>query len=155
MIFDLVFITIIFLCILLCTIKGFINVVFGIGAPVVSFWIAAIFYGWLSESLSVFISNNFACIVISYILIFIIAFLFLKIIQHVVRKIFDNDIFNSLDRVLGFVFGIFAGLSLVIFIIVVLLVIPDIGLNDKVKESISFNFLSKLITFPTLNIFGK
>ncbi len=155
MIFDLVFITIIFLLVVVSTIKGFINMLFGLGAPVVSFWIAAVFYGSLAQAFAVYITSQMTCIIISYILIFMVSFLILKIVQHIVRSIFDNEILGSLNRVLGFVFGVFAGLAFVIAVIVVLLAVPDEGLNATLRQSAAYNFLSRIITFPQVNIFGK
>lgn len=128
---------------------------FGIGAPVVSFWVAAIFYSRLAQAFSAYITSPAVCIIVSYLLIFIAAFLFMKILQHITGSIFDNDIFNSLNKMLGFIFGIFAALAVIIFLIVILLMIPDEGLNQSVKESLSYTYINKFISFPDVNLFGK
>lgn len=152
MTYDLIFLLVIFFCLLMGLIKGFINSLFGMGAPVLSIWISAFFYKKLAVYLASYIKSDAAVLILSFVLIFVFVFLLLKLFQQLVNKIFGGEIFRSLDRVLGLLFGFVEGLALVIFIIFIISIIPEQKFYDGVKKSHTYELTSKFVSFPKIHI---
>ncbi|MCR5218011.1 CvpA family protein [Treponema sp.] len=152
MTYDIIFLLVIFLCIVMGLIKGFINSLFGMGAPVLSIWISAFFYKKLAFYLANYIQSDAAVLVLSFVIIFVFVFLALKLFQQLVNKIFGGEIFRSLDRILGLLFGFAEGLALVIFMIFVISIIPEQKFNEGVKKSHTYEITGKFVSFPKIHI---
>lgn len=142
-IIDIIFILIIISCAIFCTIKGFIDELFGVGCPILSGVLGIFFNKFLSVPLSKYIKQDWLCYTLSFAIIFITVFLILKIIQIIIKKIFDGSIFNSLDRVLGFIFGLLEGVAIVGIILYVINIQPWFL---DLKELTSNSFFSRILS---------
>ena len=139
---DMVFIVIIVACVLLSVLKGFVSSFFGKA----TFIVALLLGIFLAPKLDVFVSNYinipFLTTVISFLLVFIVSFLVLKVIQLIIKSIFSGEIMGSLDKALGFFWGLFEGLLIVGVICVILIVQPFFDLSELLSNSF---FASKIL----------
>lgn len=151
-IIDFIFIGIIVLCSIIALIRGFINEIFGMGVPIVSAWSAILLYKFLLPTFSDLIKIYVAAVVVSFLIIFIATFLVLKIIQAIIKKIFETKILSSLDRVLGFAFGLLEGLAFVAIILIILTAQPWFDVSSLLNGSIFYRILSGIIAVPVENV---
>lgn len=151
-IIDFIFIGIIVLCSIIALIRGFINEIFGMGVPIVSAWSAILLYKFLLPTFSDLIKIYVAAVVVSFLIIFIATFLVLKIIQAIIKKIFETKILSSLDRVLGFAFGLLEGLAFVAIILIILTAQPWFDVSSLLNGSIFYKILSGIIAVPVENV---
>lgn len=151
-IIDFIFIGIIVLCSIIALIRGFINEIFGMGVPIVSAWSAILLYKFLLPTFSDLIKIYVAAVVVSFLIIFIATFLVLKIIQSIIKKIFETKILSSLDRVLGFAFGLLEGLSFVAISLIILTAQPWFDVSSLLNGSIFYKILSGIIAVPVENV---
>ncbi len=151
-IIDFIFIGIIVLCSIIALIRGFINEIFGMGVPIVSAWSAILLYKFLLPTFSDLIKIYVAAVVVSFLIIFIATFLVLKIIQSIIKKIFETKILSSLDRVLGFAFGLLEGLAFVAIILIILTAQPWFDVSSLLNGSIFYKILSGIIAVPVENV---
>lgn len=149
---DFIFIGIIVLCSIIALIRGFINEIFGMGVPIVSAWSAILLYKFLLPTFSDLIKIYVAAVVVSFLIIFIATFLVLKIIQAIIKKIFETKILSSLDRVLGFAFGLLEGLAFVAIILIILTAQPWFDVSSLLNGSIFYRILSGIIAVPVENV---
>lgn len=127
-------------------IKGFIDNIFGKLALVLGIFIAILFYKNIAALLLKDIKFPFAANIIAFLLIFVVVFLVVKIIQMIVSKVFEWSILKSLDRTLGFFFGIVEGAVVICLIILLLDAQPFINVNSLFDGSFYYNLVSTLLT---------
>lgn len=127
-------------------IKGFIDNIFGKLALVLGIFIAILFYKNIAALLLKDIKFPFAANIIAFLLIFVVVFLIVKIIQMIVSKVFEWSILKSLDRTLGFFFGIVEGAVVICLIILLLDAQPFINVNSLFDGSFYYNLVSTLLT---------
>lgn len=127
-------------------IKGFIDNIFGKLALVLGIFIAILFYKNIAALLLKDIKFPFAANIIAFLLIFVVVFLIVKIIQMIVSKVFEWSILKSLDRTLGFFFGIVEGAVVICLIILLLDTQPFINVNSLFDGSFYYNLVSTLLT---------
>ena len=127
-------------------IKGFIDNIFGKLALVLGIFIAILFYKNIAALLLKDIKFPFAANIIAFLLIFVVVFLIVKIIQMIVSKVFEWSILKSLDRTLGFFFGIVEGAVVICLIILLLDEQPFINVNSLFDGSFYYNLVSTLLT---------
>jgi membrane protein required for colicin V production len=108
---DIVFLVIVLGFGIFGAINGFLNEVFGKAAPVVSAWVALLFYNRLVSPMEEHLQIHFVAVTLSFLLIFVIAFIVMKIVQTMIKNLFGGEIFKDLDKFLGFVFGVIEGLA--------------------------------------------
>ncbi len=151
-IIDFIFIGIIVLCAIIALIRGFINEIFGMGVPIASAWLAILLYKFLLPTFSSFIKTYILAVIVSFLVVFIATFLVLKIIQVILKKIFEAKILSSLDRFLGFVFGLIEGFAFVAIILIILTAQPWFDVSSLLNGSIFYKLLSKIIAVPVENV---
>ncbi len=139
---DMVFIIIIVACILLAVIKGFVASFFGKASFIVAILLGIFFAPKLDVFVSKYINIPYITTIISFLLIFIVSFLVLKVIQHLIKSLFSGEIMGSLDKALGFFWGLAEGLLIVGVICVILIVQPFFDLTELLSQSF---FASKLL----------
>lgn len=122
------------------------------GVPIVSAWSAILLYKFLLPTFSDLIKIYVAAVVVSFLIIFIATFLVLKIIQAIIKKIFETKILSSLDRVLGFAFGLLEGLAFVAIILIILTAQPWFDVSSLLNGSIFYRILSGIIAVPVENV---
>ncbi len=138
---DWIFAIIILIFAITGIIKGFIDNVFGKVAFVAGIIFAILFYKEVAVGLLKDIKIPYAANIIAFLLIFVVIFLVIKIIQMIISKIFQWSILKSLDRTLGFLFGIVEGAAVVILLIFILKAQPFFDLNQFFEGS----FFSKIV----------
>ena len=125
-------------------IKGFIDNVFGKIAFVAGIIFAIIFYKDIAAMLLKDIKVPYAANIIAFLLIFVVIFLIIKIIQMIVSRIFQWSILKSLDRTLGFIFGIVEGAAVVCLLIFILTAQPFFNVSPYFEGSFFYNIVINL-----------
>lgn len=123
-IIDWVFSGVILLFAIGGAIKGFIDNVFGKIAFIVGIILAWLFYKNIAGGLLKDVKNTYIANVLAFLLIFVVTFLVIKLVQMIVAKVFEWSILKSLDRTLGFIFGIVEGGAVVCLIVFLISVQP-------------------------------
>lgn len=143
-IIDWVFSLIILLFAISGIIKGFIDNVFGKIAFIAGIILAYLFYKDVANGLLKDIKVPYAANIIAFLLIFVVTFLVIKIVQMIVSKVFEWSILKSLDRTLGFIFGIVEGAAVVCLIIFLLTAQPFFSVNTLFDGSFYYNLVTSL-----------
>ena len=125
-------------------IKGFIDNVFGKIAFIAGIILGYLFYKDIATGLLKDIKVPYAANIIAFLLIFVVTFLIIKIVQMIVSKLFQWSILKSLDRTLGFIFGMVEGAAVVCLIIFVLTAQPFFNSMTFLEGSFFYNLTSSL-----------
>ena len=141
---DWIFSIIILIFAISGVIKGFIDNVFGKIAFVAGILLAYLFYKDIATGLLKDIKIPVAANVIAFLLIFVVTFLVIKIIQMIVAKVFEWSILKSLDRTLGFIFGIVEGLAVVCLIVFLLSAQPFFNTQNIFDGSFYYNIIQSV-----------
>ena len=139
---DMVFIVIIVACVLLSVLKGFVASFFGKATFIVAVLLGIFFAPKLDAFVANYINIPYITTLISFFLVFIVSFLILKVIQLIIKSIFSGEIMGSLDKALGFFWGLVEGLLIVGVICVILIVQPFFDLTELLTNSF---FASKIL----------
>lgn len=143
-IIDWVFSIIILLFAVSGLIKGFIDNVFGKIAFVVGILMAYLFYKNVATGLLKDIKITVAANVVAFLLIFVVTFLVIKIVQMIVAKVFEWSILKSLDRTLGFIFGIVEGTAVVCLTVFLLNAQPFFSTESLFNGSFYYNVIQSV-----------
>lgn len=138
--FDYVLSIIILIFAIVGLIKGFVDNIFGKLALICGIICGVYFYDDLAAKVWSFIGHEIVENILGFITVFVIVFLIIKILQIIISKIFSFSILKSLDRTLGFFFGIVEGFALVALMIFILNIQPFFPANRLLEGS----FYSKL-----------
>ena len=141
---DWVFSGIILLFAISGVIKGFIDNVFGKIAFIAGILLGYLFYKEIATGLLKDIKVQFAANVIAFLLIFVVTFLVIKIVQMIIAKVFEWSILKSLDRTLGFIFGIVEGLAVVCLVLFLLTAQPFFDASNILGGSFYYGIVSSL-----------
>lgn len=125
-------------------VKGFIDNVFGKIAFIAGIILGYLFYKDIANGLLKDIKVPYAANIISFLLIFVVTFLIIKIVQMIVAKLFQWSILKSLDRTLGFIFGMVEGAAVVCLIIFLLTAQPFFNSMTILDGSFFYNLTSSL-----------
>ena len=125
-------------------IKGFVDNVFGKLAFIAGIICGWIFYKSLATTLLKDIKVPYAANILSFLLIFVVVFLIIKLAQMIVSKIFEWSILKSLDRTLGFIFGIVEGGAVVCLIIFLLSVQPFFDVSGILDGSFFYGLVNSI-----------
>ena len=142
---DWIFSLIIFTFAIVGIIKGFIDNVFGKLALVLGIFLAILFYKNIAGSLLKDIKIPYVANVIAFLLVFVVVFLIVKIVQMIVSKVFEWSILKSLDRTLGFFFGIVEGAVVTCLIILLLDAQPFFSVSSLFDGSFYYNLVSSFL----------
>ncbi len=151
-IIDLFFILVIALCALSCLIKGFVDSVFNKASPILALLAGVLFYKFLLPLIEPYIKVKILAAVLSFLLIFVFVFILAKIIQMILGNIFEGRILGSLDRTLGFMFGLVEGFALVALILIIMVTQPWFDVSKALEGSLFFSLLKGLIAIPVNTI---
>ena len=141
---DWVFSLIILLFAINGVIKGFIDNVFGKIAFITGIILGYFFYKDVATGLLKDIKIPFAANIIAFLLIFVVTFLVIKLIQMIIAHIFQWSILKSLDRTLGFIFGIVEGAAVVCLIIFLITAQPFFSPHNIIDGSFYYNLVTSL-----------
>ena len=125
-------------------IKGFIDNVFGKIAFIAGIIFAWIFYKDIATGLLKDVKVVYAANILAFLLIFVVVFLIIKLVQMIVSRIFQWSILKSLDRTLGFIFGIVEGAAVVCLIIFLLSTQPFFPAQNLFDGSFYYNLVTSL-----------
>ncbi len=125
-------------------VKGFIDNVFGKIAFVAGIILGFLFYKDIATGLLKDIKVPYAANIISFLLIFVVTFIIIKVVQMIVAKLFQWSILKSLDRTLGFIFGMVEGAAVVCIIIFLLTAQPFFNSMTILDGSFFYNLASSL-----------
>jgi len=126
-------------------IKGFIDNVFGKLALILGIFIAYLFYNDIAVNVLRDIKSTLLAKILSFLLIFVVVFLIVKLIQILVSKIFQWEILKSLDRTLGFFFGLVEGAAIVCLLILLLNAQPFFDTKNLFEGSFYYNLVSSFL----------
>ena len=143
-IIDWVFTLIILIFAISGVIKGFINNVFGKIALIAGIILGYLFYKDVAQNLLKDIKIAYAANIIAFLLIFVVTFLVIKIVQMIVSKVFEWSILKSLDRTLGFIFGMVEGAAVVAMFIFLLSAQPFFSVSTLFDGSFYYNLVASL-----------
>lgn len=145
---DIVFFLIVLVFAVIGAVNGFLNEVFGKAAPVVAIWGAVLFYGRLVEPIERHIRVHLVAVILAFLSIFIAVFIVVKLVQILLRNVFRGEIFKSLDRFLGFAFGIVEGVAVVAVVLIVMRAQPWFNTDSLLEGSFFGNVLEPVISIP-------
>lgn len=151
---DIVFSVIVLFIAISACVHGFIAEIFGKIAVIASFFTAFYFCGKLAAKMQNIISVKGVCIAVSFAILFIATFLAVKIIQTAIKSFFSGDILKSLDRVLGFILGLFEGILVISAILILLVSQPWFSLGSLLDSSFYWSMLDSFLTKPIQYVKG-
>lgn len=126
--------------------KGFINNIFGKLSWVLAIFLSCIFYDDAAAMFLQNIQSNTLRMIVGFILVFIVVFLIVKILQMLISKLFELNLLKSLDRTLGFFFGIVEGLVITALIIFLLLVQPFFSIDGLLNGSFFYGLFNSFFS---------
>jgi len=125
--------------------KGFVNNVFGKLALILAIVGACFFYDNAAQMIFSGIQNEVLRKVLGFLIVFVVVFLIVKAVQVVISKIFQLHILRSLDKTLGFFFGILEGLIFIGLIIFLLSVQPFFSVEGLFEDSFFYAFINSIL----------
>ncbi len=146
---DYIFFVIVFIFAMVTLIKGFVDEIFGKAALVLGILFGLVFYNELAKYLLPSINNVVICNILAFLILFVGVFILVKIVGAILGKIFQIRILKSLDRTLGFAFGVIEGLAIVALIIFILNIQPFFDPRPILKESFFYHLLNVFYSSPT------
>lgn len=132
-------------------IKGFVDCVFNKLCWILGIILACFFYDYAGNLILANMANRNIANILGFIIVFVTVFLIVKLIQVIVEKIFQLNILKSLDRVLGFAFGIIEGGAVVGLIIFILTKQPFFS-PEKLFDGSTFYKLAESFLFTAKEI---
>ena len=142
---DYIFLLITVLCVVVCTIKGFVDSFFDKAAPVLSVIAAILLYKNFTGLLSKFINNSLLCTIVTFLIVFVVVFIVIKILQKTIGKIFENKILGPLNRTLGFTFGLVEAAAIIALILFLLSAQPFFDASKILDGSFFFKVFRNIL----------
>lgn len=140
---------------ILDTLKGFVSSFFNKAAFVLSILFAFLFLPFGALFYSKFIAINFLASLLSFLSIFALVFVIVKIFQSLTKTLFfSNSVMKSLDRSLGFIFGIIEAFAIIVFILFVLHTQKIFPLDQVLGNSLFYAILEPVMGLKPLIIKG-
>lgn len=124
-ILDIIFLSLIIISSLRGAFRGMIQELISLAALFISLLLAAVFYPDGTKWIQARSSLGESATLISFICIFVAAFILFKLLQKAIVYLINETPFESVDKLLGFFFGILEGL-LICFLIVYLIDFQEI-----------------------------
>ena len=81
-------------------------------------------------------ARDLSLCVLAFLLLFIATYIIIKVVEKILGWIFKGEILKSLDRSLGFLFGLVEGVLVVALILLILNVQPWVDVEGLLQESI-------------------
>lgn len=133
---DVVFIVIILVLVANGAIRGFIALFFGKAAFWVGFAAGIVCNTPVAQILLQWILVVILAKIAAFLLLFIITYVVIKLVEKILGWIFKGNILKSLDRSLGFFFGLVEGLLVVVLILFLLNLQPWVDVGGLLQDSI-------------------
>lgn len=143
---DIFLLIISLVLILLDVLKGFVSSFFNKASFVLALFFAFLFFPSGAKFYGQFISISFLASLLSFISIFAIVFVIVKIFQNLTKSIFfSNSVMKSLDRSLGFLFGIVEAFVFIFFVIFILDSQNFIPVDNLLGNSVIYSLFQPLM----------
>ena len=144
---DLFFVVVILIFAVKCALTGLVAELLKKLAVVLGVLCAFLFSPTVSALLIGTVKNPFLAQLCAIILIFSLVFVLLHILMSLISAVLNSvKILASLDKTLGFFFGIIEGLVVVLLILFILYGAELVGLTDICSKSFFFNLIFPKIT---------
>lgn len=117
---DIAIIVIIVVSVLYSLFRGLVREFFSLLSLIVGFFAASSLYSFLASFLSIWIPSNLVANILSFILIFIATSLVISFIGKLVRRFVTAIHLESLDRIMGGLFGFLKGVFIVMVLVLML-----------------------------------
>ena len=146
---DYVFIALIILMVLHGFFKGFVEEIFSWATIILALWMGVLFYAAGGAFIRTKIMENVRVVpeVLAFVAIFIIVTAVLKLLKRLLKDVIEGARLQSLDRILGAVFGVIEGLAITTLILFVFRVQPLFDASNLMGDSVFAEFLLPLTTF--------
>ena len=148
-IIDVIYLIVILFFAIIGIKNGFIKEVFGKLAVILGIIAGISFTSSLQPAMSKFISNTAVSTVVSFFILFVAVFLLVHIVQVIVAKIFEGDILQGLDRVLGFIIGAAEGAVVVCLLLILMISQPwSEDIQRFAQNGMFYTILNPFIASP-------
>ena len=142
---DIVFLVVIVLFTIIGVVKGFIDNLFGKLSWILAMLGSFFFYDRVATYLLSGISNKIIANILAFLILFVVIFIVVKLLQVVLGKVFSGKILGSLDKALGFFFGLVEGLAIVTLVMFLLSNQPFFSIEGFTSDSFFFNIFTKYL----------
>ncbi len=145
---DFVFFGILLIFALIALFRGFIKEVFGKAAWILGLVAGVLFFSKVSLLFQKIIKYKILCNILGFLAVFIVVFLVIEVIGKLISAVCEFDVIKSLDRGLGFLFGLVEGIAIVAVIIFILDIQPFFSVEKILSDSFFYNIYLKLLNSP-------
>ena len=143
---DYIFVAVIILFAIIGVVKGFVDNIFGKLSWILGILGAFFFYERVATGFFGGIGNKIVANILAFLILFVVIFLIVKLLQVVMGKIFSGAILGSLDRALGFFFGIVEGIAVVALVIFILGNQPFFPVDNLFNGSFFYSLFEKYMS---------
>jgi len=124
---DYVIIGIIALSAVISVVRGFVREVLSLLSWVLAFWVALTYSPHLASMLSDYIATPSIRTFASFAALFVITLILSALVNHLIASVVDKTGLSGTDRMLGIVFGIARGVTIVTLIVLLASTTPMIN----------------------------
>ena len=114
---DILFLLIVLLFIIKGFFKGFLSEFMSMGALIAGIAAALTFRGYVADLLKGMVKNEAIRIVVALFLLFIGTYILVKLVERILHNAIEAIDMNSLDRLLGFVWGLFEAFVIILLVV--------------------------------------
>jgi len=149
---DYVFIALILLMVIHGYFKGFIEEIFSWATIILALWMGVLFYAAGGAFIRTNFMENVRVVpeVLAFVAIFIIVTAVLKLLKRLLKDVIEGAKLQSLDKILGVIFGAIEGLAIVTLVLFVLRVQPLFDASNLIGDSFFAEFL---LPFTRISLF--
>ena len=147
---DWIFIAFILLMVVHGFFKGFVEEIFSWAAIVLAIWAAVILYSAGGAFIRTKTMENVRVVpeLLAFIAIFLIVMVVVKILEGIIKSVIAGANLGTVNKILGALFGIVEGLSIVALVIFVLSVQPLFDASKIFADSIFARILLSIVRIP-------
>jgi membrane protein required for colicin V production len=144
---DIIFILLMLLLVVRCTLRGFVLELMSMAAVVLGLVGAFILHknGGLLIREKYFPTLKIIPELLAFLAIFLIIFVVIKILEHILSDIIRRINFGGVDRFLGFIFGLVEGIILISLILLILSIQPLFNAEPLLERSFFAQFILPII----------
>ncbi|MCX7655703.1 MAG: CvpA family protein [Treponemataceae bacterium] len=143
---DSIFIAIVVILVIRCTLRGFVEEVLSLAAPILGALAALL----LVKPVATYIRHQWNLSVMSEVLafigIFVVVFLVVKVFHYILADIMDRINLEGIDRFLGFFLGILEGVLVISLVVFGLHYQPFVDTSQLLETSIFARILLPLVS---------
>jgi membrane protein required for colicin V production len=138
---DFIFAGLLVVIIIRCAVRGFIEEIMSIAALFLGIAGAFFLYSPGAAFIRTRLDLRFIPEILAFVGIFVIIFILVKVVEYMLRDIITRINLGWLDRLLGFIFGIVEGFTVISLLIFVIYIQPVF----KADELIQSSFFARLL----------